>query len=243
MSYCTLLLRSFAKSKKLIKKFTAIEAISELRLGLQKPEIESYELILKMGVDPTIGEHMVKGHAFLPLGTGKSKKIAVFIPEEHKKYALDLGASIAGDDLLKEIKENKFNFEQVLATAEMADVLKPLSRTLGVRGLMPTTRNNTLITFENLEKEMQKLKKGMVTYRMTKSAILQAAFGKAYLTDTELLTNLKALLLNINEEKPKKLKKKFISTAFMSTTYGKSFRLDLNHIDLNHFKSDFINIP
>jgi large subunit ribosomal protein L1 len=241
LSYCTLI-RGFAKRAKIqIPKFSPIFAVKELRENLKAPKIESFDIILNFGLDPTNGEHMIRGNCFMPCGIGRSKKIGVFVPEEHKKWALSLGASIAGDDLLKEVKEGKINFEQVIATGEMIEVLKPLGRILGPKGLMPTTRNNTLIPFDQLEEEMKKLRKGMINYRLNKAAIIQTILGKAYFTDEEILQNFKAFMTSINEAKPKHLKKKYIKRAYLTTTYGKSIQLDESLIDVSNQKCELNN--
>lgn len=242
MSYLALLIRTFTSTHVKKEKFSSVQAIAELRQGLKKPEIESFDLILRLGVDPTNGEHMVKGNAYLPYGTGNSKRIAVFIPESQKAFALSLGASIAGNDLLAQVKENKFDFDLVLATAEMFDTLKPLSRTLGVKGFMPTVRNNTLIPFENLEEVMKKLTRGVASFRMTKYGIVQTSFGKTSFPDQEIMSNLKTLMVTILGCKPKHLKKRFIQHAYITSTYGKSVYVDVNSLDPGHFKSDFINV-
>ena len=239
MSFCCLLIRNASYLKPKTPKFGMRFALTELRNALQKPQIESFDLILKFGLDPTNGEHMIRGNCFMPSGIGAKHRIAVFIPEEHKQLAIDLGASIAGDELLKQINEGKFEFDQVLATADMFDTLKPLARTLGTRGLMPTTRNNTLISFDNLEMEMKKFTKGVLKFKMNKLCTIQAAIGKCYLTEDEILANFKAFITSIDDAKPRNLKQKYIKKAFLSTTYGKSYQLDLNTIDIHHFRCEF----
>ena len=242
MNYYFLVMRGFSKLRSKTPKFSAKVAIPELRSELKEPERESFDLILKMGLDPSISEHNIRGNVFLPSGTGKQKKIGVFVPESKKKLAIELGAFLAGDELLEQVKLNKIEFEQVLATADMIDALKPLARTLGQKGLMPTTRNNTLIPVEDFEKEMEKLKKGMVNYKLQKNRMIMSSFGKARFTDLELLLNLKALLEDVFDSKPKNFTKKFIESAKLTTTYGRSIELNLALIDVNSYKYELANL-
>lgn len=229
------LLRSFAsKSKRTV--YSPEEAIKLLRSELKKPDNESFELIVKLGVDSSKGEQTVRGNVFLPSGTGKYKKLGVFIPEEHKELAYKLGAKYAGDDLLNKVKEGVIKFEQVLATEEMIEALKPYARTLGQLGLMPTVRNNTLIPFSSFEEEMQKLRKGVVSYRMSKNSIIQGPLGKARLTDAEILINLRAFMTDIFESKPRDFKKAYFKHVFMRTSFGKAYELELQLVDLGHYR-------
>lgn len=229
------LLRSFAsKNKRTV--YSPEEAIKLLRSEMKKPEKEAFELIVKLGVDSTRGEQMVRGNVFMPSGTGKYKKLGVFIPEEHKELAIKLGAKYAGDDLLNKVKEGKIEFEQVLATEEMIDALKPYARTLGQLGLMPTVRNNTLIPFTSLEEEMNKLKKGVVSYRMTKNSIIQGPLGKARYSDDQILVNLRAFMTDIYESKPRDFKKTYYKKVFLKTSFGKAYELDLQLVDLGHYR-------
>lgn len=236
MPFFSLLFRSFALQKSKAIKHSPFDAIKILREGIVMPKIEAFSIILRLGVDPTKGDHMVRGNVYMPSGTGKKKKIAVFIQEEHKDLAIKLGATFAGDDLLKQVKEGKIEFEQVLATAEMADTLKPYARTLGQRGLMPTTRNGTMIPFSDLEKEMEKLMKGMVNYKMTKAAIIQATLGKVSFTDEQIIDNFKAFMQNVIDEKPKNFTRTFLKKAYLTSTYGKSILLDTKKIDPTNAK-------
>jgi large subunit ribosomal protein L1 len=236
MPFLSLLLRHFSNTHAKTKRFSPQEALSLLREGISKPEIESFDIILRMGLDPTRNDHMVRGHVFYPAGTGKAKKIAVFIPEEHKAHALSLGASLAGDELLAQVSKGEINFEHALATTDMFDALKPHARTLGQRGLMPTLRGHTLIPIEELKTEIDKLKKGMVTYRLNKWSIIQAALGKVKFEDSGILLNLKAFISNLYDAKPKSFKQSYVKKAFLSTTYGKAYEINPQFLNPTHAK-------
>jgi large subunit ribosomal protein L1 len=230
------LLRNFASKKGKGPFYTPEEALRLLREGIEKPPNEAFGLTVKLGVDPTKGEQNVRGNVFLPAGTGKKNKIAVFIPEEHKDLAYKLGATIAGSELMNNVKEGKIDFEQVLATEEMIDELKPFGRVLGQRGLMPTLRNKTVVPFSDFEQEMNKLTKGTVSYKITKAAIIHGTLGKASLTDAEVLANLRAFMTSIIEEKPNHFKKTYLKKVFMTSTFTKSYELDIQLVDINHYR-------
>lgn len=230
------LLRSFGSRKPRGPFFTPEDAVKLLRTELKRKDRESFALIVKLGVDATRGEQMVRGNVFMPSGTGKFKKIGVFIPEEHKELAYKLGAKIAGNELLQNVKDGIIDFEQVLATEEMIDVLKPFARTLGQKGLMPTVRSNTLIPFSSFEEEMLKLKKGMVNYKMTKDSIVHGPLGKTKFNDAEILANLRAFMTNIFESKPRDFKKTYLKRVFLTTTYGKAYEIEIPLVDLAHYR-------
>ena len=69
-----------------------------------------------------------------------------------------------------------------------------------------------------------------------------SSFGKARFTDLELLLNLKALLEDVFDSKPKNFTKKFIESAKLTTTYGRSIELNLALIDVNSYKYELANL-
>ena len=230
------LLRSFASKRSRGPVYTPEDAIQHLRTNMARPECEAFGIIVKLGVDPTKGDQNVKANVYLPAGTGKKNRVAVFIPEEHKGLAYQLGASIAGDDLMQMVKADNIRFKNVLATEEMIDELKPYARTLGQKGLMPTIRNNTMVPFSSFEEEMKKMVDGTFSYRMNKAGIIHGTLGKAKLTDNQVLVNLRAFMTSVIEEKPNNFKKTYLKKIFLTSTYGKAYQIDNTLVDTGHYR-------
>lgn len=59
---------------------------------------ESFEIYMKLGVDPKKADQMVRGTVSLPNGTGKDVRVLVFAKSPKDQEALDAGADYAGLD-------------------------------------------------------------------------------------------------------------------------------------------------
>ena len=57
---------------------------------------ESIEFCLKLNVDPTRGDQLVRGTCVLPSGTGKEVKVCVFAASDFHAELLEAGADIIG---------------------------------------------------------------------------------------------------------------------------------------------------
>lgn len=80
---------------------------------------ESVELILKLNVDPSKGNQMVRGTCILPAGLGTEVRIAVFADFEFHHLAKEAGADILGSaDILSDIATGKCDFDKIIATPE-----------------------------------------------------------------------------------------------------------------------------
>lgn len=80
---------------------------------------ESFEVIVKLNVDPTKGDQNVRGTCVLPAGTGKQVKICVFAGEEFAKQIQEIGEiQIGNEAVLKDIAEGKTEFDKIIATQE-----------------------------------------------------------------------------------------------------------------------------
>src|SRR4030095_13706623 len=91
------------------KKFTAARAqvaadraysIEEAIPLVQKVKFakfdETVELSLRLGVDPTHADHMVRGTVVLPHGLGKSKRVLAIAGGEKQKEAQEAGGAGGG---------------------------------------------------------------------------------------------------------------------------------------------------
>lgn len=235
------LIRSFASKRASGPIYSPENALQLLRGSMDKPDCEAFGIVVMLGVDPTKGDQMVKANVYMPAGIGKVNQVAVFIPEEHRRLAYKLGASIAGNKLMRKVREDDLDFKHVLATEEMVDELKPYARALGQKGLMPTVRNKTVIPLDSLEEVLPKMVNGTYSYRMNSAGIIHATLGRATLADNEVMVNLRAFMTSVHEEKPNNYKKSYIKKIFLTSTYGKAYRIDNHLLDINHYRSQLRN--
>lgn len=79
--------------------------------------IESIEAIVKLNVDPTKGDQMIRGTCVLPAGTGKEVRVCVFADNEFHEELKNVGADMIGDDqVLTDIQNGIINFDKIICT-------------------------------------------------------------------------------------------------------------------------------
>jgi DNA-directed RNA polymerase subunit beta len=75
---------------------------------------------------------------------GNPPRVLVFT-EKWKKEALESGAtSVGGKELVDRVREGWLDFDEAIATPEMADEIQPLTRILQPIGLMPSYKDGTI---------------------------------------------------------------------------------------------------
>lgn len=190
---------------------------------------ESLEMALRLGVDPRHADQMVRGTVVLPHGTGKSSRVVVFATGEKIKEAEDAGADVVGgDDLAKKINDGWLDFDAVVSTPDMMKAVGKLGRVLGPRGLMPNPKTGT-VTFE-VASAVEQIKAGKIEFRVDKTGIIHAPFGKASFSTEQLQQNAQALVGAILKARPAAAKGKYFKTVSLSSTMGPGVRVDENSL-------------
>jgi len=199
-------------------------------LGLAKENAtanfdETLEMALRLGVDPRHADQMVRGTLVLPHGTGRDVSVLVFAQGDKVKEAEDAGADyVGGEDLAKKIEGGWVDFDAVVSTPDMMKVAGKLGRVLGPRGMMPNPKVGT-VTFDVAE-AVNQLKSGKIEFRVEKTGIIQAPFGKASFSNEQLGENARALIDAVLRAKPASSKGKYVKSAVISSTMGPGIRLD-----------------
>mmetsp|Transcript_58470 Transcript_58470/g.69790 ORF Transcript_58470/g.69790 Transcript_58470/m.69790 type:complete len:323 (+) Transcript_58470:96-1064(+) len=212
---------------------------------------ETIEIALNLNLDPRKPGQNIRGSISLPHGTGKQVKLMVFTDQEgDKEVALENGASnVGGEELIQQIKKGEvpIDFDRVLATKKIMPTLsREVARILGPRGLMPSPKLGTVVlTGESLDKKVREQMAGLVNYRADKEGIIHAPVGKASFGYDKLMENINAFMTGIMDAKPdiegKKLGKKgvkrkkgegkYLLRAHISTTQGKSWKINVKTMD------------
>jgi large subunit ribosomal protein L1 len=186
---------------------------------------ETVEIAMRLGVDPKHADQMVRGTVVLPHGTGKRMRVLVFASGEKIKEAEDAGAEyVGGDEFAKKIESGWLDFEAVVAAPDMMKVVGRLGKVLGPRGLMPNPKTGTVTA--DVAKAVLDIKAGKVEFRVDKTGIVHAPFGKRSFGTDKLLANAQALVAAIVKARPAAAKGKFIRTVTVSTTMGPGIRVD-----------------
>lgn len=186
---------------------------------------ETMEMAARLGVDPRHADQMVRGTVVLPHGTGKDSKVLVFAQGEKAKEAEEAGAEVVGgEDLAKKVSDGWLDFDAVVSTPDMMRVVGKLGRVLGPRGLMPNPKTGT-VTFD-VASAIREIKAGKIEFRVDKTAIVHAPFGKASFTAVQLDENARALLSAILKARPSATKGKYLKSLTVSSTMGPGIRVD-----------------
>ena len=186
---------------------------------------ETLDISVMLNKEKNKGEGLARGFVQLPSGTGKKIIVAVFATEDKAKEAKEAGADIIGnEDLIKNIKDGKINFDVAVSTPDMMKDIAVLGEKLGPLGIMPNPKTGTVT--DNLSKTIKSIKGGQIQFKSEKNAIVQAGIGKLSFTEENLVSNIKEFISSINKSKPDSVKGKFINKVYLSTSMGPSIKIE-----------------
>lgn len=205
------------------------EAVGLLKKTATTKFDASLEVHLRLGVDPTHADQMVRSTVALPHGTGKEVRVIAFVAEDKAKEAKEAGAIKAGmEEIIEEIQKGFLDFDVAVATPDAMKSLAKVAKILGTKGLMPNPKAGTVTT--EIAKTIKEIKKGKVEYRTDKQAQIHQIFGKASFTEDQIKENLKAFLKAIVDTKPATVKGTYIKNIGVATTMGPGVRLDVSKV-------------
>ncbi len=212
-------LRDQLKTLDLKKSYPFEEAVSLVKKNATAKFDESFEIAIKLGVDPRKADQMVRGTVSLPHGTGKTVRVLVLAKPPKDTEALEAGADYAGfDEYIEKIKAGWSDVDVIIATPDVMGEVGKLGRILGPRGLMPNPKSGT-VTFE-VAKAVQDVKAGKIEYRVDKTGNVHAAIGKCSFDEKKLKDNIVTFYNSVLKAKPTSAKGKYIKSVFFSSTMG-----------------------
>ena len=187
---------------------------------------ETVEVAIRLGVDPRHGDQMVRGTTNLPHGTGKSRKVAVITQGDAVAEAEAAGADrVGGEDLVKEIQGGWMDFDVLLCTPDVMQMVGKLGAIL--RAKMPSKKAGTVTPeIGNVVREIKTASR--VEDRVEKAGIVHAPIGKASYTVDQLIENLAALIDAIVKAKPSSAKGRYLQKITVSSTMGPGVDIDTN---------------
>ncbi|TSC79186.1 MAG: large subunit ribosomal protein L1 [Candidatus Peregrinibacteria bacterium Gr01-1014_25] len=184
------------------------------------------ETHIRINADTTQADQLVRTTVDLPHGTGKSVRIAAFVPDDLINDAKKAGAHLAGnDDLIAQIDGGTIDFDIAVAVPSMMKSFGKVAKTLGQRGLMPSPKAGTVS--DNIVKTIEALKKGRVECKMDKQGIIHVPFGKISFGAEKLQQNLEALLQAIKEAQPSGIKGIYILSVTVTPTMGPGVKVQI----------------
>jgi len=195
---------------------------------------ESFDVALRLGVNPKYSDQMVRGSCILPHGTGKPVRVLVFAKGEKAQEAEAAGADFVGDDdLVAKIQEGFLDFDKTIATPDMMSKVGRLGKILGRRGLMPNPKLGT-VTFD-IENAVKEAKGGRIEFKVEKAGIVHACVGRKSFSNDQLKENVVALVDTIVKLRPASVKGTYLNTVGISSTMGAGVKVEVNEL-LARFK-------
>ena len=210
------------------KEYTPAEAIALAKKSATAKFDETVEMHLRMGLDPRNSAQVVRGVALMPAGLGKKVRVLVFAQGDAEKIARDAGADFVGaDDLIAKINEGWTDFDMAIATPDMMGKVGKLGKVLGRKGLMPNPKAGTVVGPNDLPQTLREARMGRVEFKLDRNAIIHTVLGKASFDEAGLMQNLTSLMEAIVRAKPAGAKGQYVKSAYVTTTMGPGFKLDL----------------
>lgn len=189
----------------------------------------SCEIHMRLNIDPTQADQLVRSTVVLPHGTGKQIKVVAFVNDDKAKEALDAGAFKAGlEDLIEEVSKGFLDFDVAVASPDVMKNLGKIAKILGTKGLMPNPKAGTITT--EIGKTIQDIKKGRIEFRTDKQGQIHQIFGKVSFDENQLLENLKTFIKSVTDAKPSAVKGSFVGNISLATSMGPSVHLDLSKV-------------
>ena len=206
------------------KKYDLKEAIGLAKESNSEKFDESFDVAIRLSLDPRKADQNIRGSVVLPKGTGKKFRVLVFAKGEKESEAREAGAEVVGgDDLVAKIQGGWMGFDRVVATPDMMGQVGKLGKVLGPRGLMPNPKTGT-VTFD-IKQAIEQIQAGKVDYRVDKAGIIHASLGKATFTVDDLEENFLALMAALIKAKPASSKGHYVKGVAVSTTMGVGVRV------------------
>jgi large subunit ribosomal protein L1 len=216
--------RGLLEKRKSLDPVPVADAVKTLKGFAGTKFDQSVEIAVRLGIDNTQADQLVRGSIVLPHGIGKQQRVVVFAKGAKADEAREAGADEVGEEELAEkIKGGWTEFDACIAAPDMMKLVGPLGKVLGPRGLMPSPRAGTVTP--DVGKTVKEYKAGKVEFRNDKGGVVQAVVGKLSFEAPQLSENIQAFLDKVGGLKPATVKGTFIKSAHISATMSPSVRL------------------
>lgn len=212
------------KNVDLAKEYVLRDAVELVKKNATAKFDESFDVAIRLGVDPRKADQLVRGTVSLPHGTGKSVRVLVMAKSPKDAEALAAGADYAGlEEYSEKIQAGWADIDVIIATPDVMGEVGKLGRILGPRGLMPNPKSGT-VTFD-VAKAVNEVKSGKIEYRVDKAGNVHASIGKCSFTQEQLSENILALYNSILRAKPLTSKGKYVRGIAFSSTMGPGLQI------------------
>ena len=185
----------------------------------------SFDIDVRLGVDPRKANKMVRGVVSLPNGTGKQVRVLCLCTPDKEAEAQAAGADYVGlDEYINKIKGGWTDVDVIITMPAIMGKIGALGRVLGPRGLMPNPKSGTVTM--DVAKAIREVKQGKIDFKVDKTGIVHASIGKVSFTTEQKLGNAKEFIATIIKLKPATAKGTYIKSIYLSSTMSRGIKVD-----------------
>jgi large subunit ribosomal protein L1 len=189
----------------------------------------SFDIDVRLGVDPRQANQMVRGVASLPHGLGKTVRVLALVTPDKEQEAKDAGADHVGlDDYIEKIAAGWTDIDIIVAMPSVMAKLGRLGKILGPRNLMPNPKSGTVTT--EVGKAVTEVKAGKIDFKVDKTGIIHASVGKVSFDAQKLSENALELVQVLHRLKPSAAKGTYFKSIFVSSTMSPGVAVEVKSI-------------
>ena len=207
------------------KVYTLAEAAEKVKEITFTKFDSSFDIDVRLGVDPRKADQMVRGVVSLPHGTGKQVRVLVLCNPDAEAAAKEAGADYVGlDEYIQKIKDGWTDVDVIITQPSVMGKLGPLGRILGPRGLMPNPKSGTVT--QDVAKAVKEVKQGKIDFKVDKTGIVHASIGKASFSPEAMVDNAREFIQTLIKLKPATAKGTYIKSIYVSSTMSPGVKVD-----------------
>lgn len=211
------------------KEYSLLEAAEIVKKISNTKFDSSFDIDVRLGVDPRQANQMVRGVASLPHGLGKTVRVLALVTPDKEQEAKDAGADHVGlDDYIEKIAAGWTDIDIIVAMPSVMAKLGRLGKILGPRNLMPNPKSGT-VTAE-VGKAVTEVKAGKIDFKVDKTGIIHASVGKVSFDAQKLSENALELVQVLHRLKPSAAKGTYFKSIFVSSTMSPGVAVEVKSI-------------
>lgn len=191
----------------------------------------SFDIDVRLGVDPRKANQMVRGIVTLPHGTGKVVRVLVLCTPDKEEEAKAAGADYVGlEEYVDKIKKGWTDVDVIITMPSVMPKIGALGKILGPRGLMPNPKAGT-VTME-IGKAVTEVKAGKIDFKVDKYGIIHTGIGKINFSADKLVDNAREMMATIIKLKPTAAKGTYIKSIYISSTMSPGVQVDVKSVTI-----------
>ena len=212
------------------KSYNLTEAVEKVKEVNYAKFDASFDIDVRLGVDPRKANQMVRGVVTLPHGTGTQVRVLVLCNPDAVAAATAAGADYVGlEEYIEKIKTGWTDVDVIITQPAIMGKIGALGRILGPRGLMPNPKSGTVTM--DVAKAVEEVKKGKIDFKVDKNGIVHSSIGKVSFSPEQMSDNVKEFINTLIKLKPATAKGTYIKSIYLSSTMSPGVKVDAKSVD------------